>query len=736
MYFRPSQTLFMLLQEFGLRYCVGNLYRVLVATEIAAQSYAKDELDIVSLSYLLVQLKERIQHPDSRWTRAEQTILCDSFDVLEDAMMRRISMFTDHFPFSSPPGHLRQTIRALCLIYDNPTYRERKTHAKDLERVLRACIVTCCGALYARFSAMAAPVVRPSNKAAASAESISAELDMIMREIDNVAVYFRTDFVVFDGSRMIQLDPVAECVAGFGRLLAAEVEGELAVTFSDRFHPEVFTLYHRLRRYNERNLILARGSGFQGFPLADMFRPHVDSWLAQTRVKGLEWVKAAIESDKFAPLSDKERHSSSVVDLFCMLHQFADFLLELKWPNEEQGDQFFTSLSETVAMIIDYFGASMVESLNTIAAKGSTSPSTSPQLTRRTSASNMSVEATSTIGRFFSGQGKTPSQVPFAADICVRLNNLEAARQQLGELYSRIDADAIAARWNSANAPIPATETPASDTPVGDADAASVTNNSSSRAMLPSTSNASLLDGMAPISRHFQSAADSIREHMTGLESRLLAQVRPAVMKAIDGVTTEEPMAIVRFFSRRKASADFTPSLGGVNAALGPAMDIVSGILDEYSKLLYGDLFDTLLATAWDAAVECIGDAVSTKRFESGHSFEMLNQVLVTLWDFFHADGSGLAPEALNTEIYKVVLEMTNIMRSRQYDALLALYSLHERHPRCARLLRDAMNISDDKACREFVAQMRRPSIPSLASVKRALSLASMEIRQRANTYA
>lgn len=92
------------------------------------------------------------------------------------------------------------------------------------------------------------------------------------------------------------------------------------------------------------------------FNVEDLLADFVWRWIHMTDEKMIGWVEQAIRQDNFAvrserphgSLSDDERHSVSVIDVFRSFNQSIDQIIRLRWNDELQHAKFMTALARTV----------------------------------------------------------------------------------------------------------------------------------------------------------------------------------------------------------------------------------------------------------------------------------------------------------------------------------------------------------------------------------------------------
>ncbi|KAE8229615.1 hypothetical protein CF326_g5412 [Tilletia indica] len=208
--------------------------------------------------------------------------------------------------------------------------------------------------------------------------------------------------------------------------------------------------------------ILADRGRLGSFSLGKWFEPHMWRWLAQTELKVNEWVSNALASDRFEPLDPDvgALHSSSIDILFNALQQPVDFILGLDWPDRVMNARFLNMLAKIASRAVERYCAAMEalfkEEIRTSAtvggaggdgtggdgdggdggAGGGAGAGGSGEGTSKQSAWMAKAKLT-----LQGAAAKTAEPFHFKPVSCVKLNNIEAARNLLDKLYSKMDAD-------------------------------------------------------------------------------------------------------------------------------------------------------------------------------------------------------------------------------------------------------------------------------------------------------
>ncbi|TFK96931.1 hypothetical protein BDV98DRAFT_607974 [Pterulicium gracile] len=207
---------------------------------------------------------------------------------------------------------------------------------------------------------------------------------------------------------------------------------------------DVFALYRRTKTLLAMHEAFCPSSPL-GFHIGDYFEPFVRQWLVNTDAKTGEWVQAAINADKFESETE-DGHSSSIIDLFDSLRSPINFMQELELSDEYQDARFRTSLSKTVSKAVEQYCRSI---------EGMFMEEMYPRPTDYLQAQKSSAWIEKARQLAITGDKKV-EPFHFKPESCVKLNNAEAARKLLDNLYNQLDADKVSQVLQELAPPVPA----------------------------------------------------------------------------------------------------------------------------------------------------------------------------------------------------------------------------------------------------------------------------------------
>ncbi|WVF70101.1 hypothetical protein IAT40_004889 [Kwoniella sp. CBS 6097] len=200
---------------------------------------------------------------------------------------------------------------------------------------------------------------------------------------------------------------------------------------------ELFGLYRKASKLAEM------GEAFMGtsnypiqFPLASLFLPVIHIWLDQTAAKTKGWTEQALAVDRFEPCSSNGP-SSSVTDLFDSFRSAVSFLMDLNWPDEQQLAAFATQLAKIISLAINEYCFSIERLFSQDMRQVDT--------TQTAAKEKAWIEKARSTLASLQGERKIQAFFNFTPESCVKLNNIEVARQQLDKLYDQMRVDDLSA---------------------------------------------------------------------------------------------------------------------------------------------------------------------------------------------------------------------------------------------------------------------------------------------------
>ncbi|EIW68721.1 hypothetical protein TREMEDRAFT_39631, partial [Tremella mesenterica DSM 1558] len=202
---------------------------------------------------------------------------------------------------------------------------------------------------------------------------------------------------------------------------------------------ESFIVYRKAQKLIEMAEAFAVPGDPAHYPLAPLFELTIRQWIDQTALKTRMWADQALSVDTFEPTSENGP-SSSVTDLFESFRSAARFLMELKWPDEKQLAMFATRLAKIFSLSINDYCNKMEQLFARDMSQGEV-----VQPAQTAAKQKAWIEKAKSTLASLQGERKIQPFFNFTPASCVKLNNIEAARQQLDMLYADLRVDDLAA---------------------------------------------------------------------------------------------------------------------------------------------------------------------------------------------------------------------------------------------------------------------------------------------------
>ncbi|KAJ8118319.1 hypothetical protein ONZ43_g4015 [Nemania bipapillata] len=191
------------------------------------------------------------------------------------------------------------------------------------------------------------------------------------------------------------------------------------------------------------------------FDIEELLVEFVWRWIHNAEEQAEEFVEQAMKHDQFQVrgqgpehvLSDADRHSHSVIDMFQLFHQTADQVFQLEWDNDVHHARFMTALSKIFANSI----ARYCEIVDQRFVKEMDTPRPNEQ--------EAAASAQTTQSRFMQyakdawNNKEKMEPFQFYPESLVKLNNIEWAMQELDKLERTMNVDACAAILDKVDGP-------------------------------------------------------------------------------------------------------------------------------------------------------------------------------------------------------------------------------------------------------------------------------------------
>ncbi|KAI9317539.1 hypothetical protein BX666DRAFT_2026816 [Dichotomocladium elegans] len=441
-----------LLRECWKTWRVSAAYRAIIYLEFMTELYQAQKVDIDDIKDAIRGLDKVIKESDpATWTINDREGWIRTYEALNQTILQELEVQLSNY-WRVRPGWVDELVSMLDKIYENPAYREdHPDPLRSFSRLKEALQ----GAAVGRWRHLESQANNASEDSLTNLLTLS---DKLIKEIVGLSKQRFTTAIKG------VLDVPGQVMAIYMPFFTLIIEN-WAFTPEARQAPieVVFELYQKVlslkRLYDQRG---PRQKTAQ-FRVESWFLQHVRKWLITTHNATPEWVDNAIkqdaifnwegedEPDNRKAFSSESVYSSSIVDLFSMFNQSVDFIQNLQWPNESQLFRFLTSLAKIFAVALERY-TSRIESF--IAEEFKTLESAGKD--KRESSSFLHKARTLTGTSQPIKEGSVPRDI--TPELCIMVNNIEAARSRLDRLYQLMDVDEVAERMHELASAMPTVE--------------------------------------------------------------------------------------------------------------------------------------------------------------------------------------------------------------------------------------------------------------------------------------
>ncbi|EGN94917.1 hypothetical protein SERLA73DRAFT_171280 [Serpula lacrymans var. lacrymans S7.3] len=428
-----------LINECALRWRIGQPYRAACFLDLIKEFYERSEVPMECVPEALQAISKAVQDTEiEKWSIQDSEYLASIYGTLYNIFLSSLYHSMDAVPnikrsevdpYLSTLEHIRES--GLIERFDD----DIASRIADVQERIK--VVSAHYYEEKMHELQAAPGVNralPLLLMTDELEKAAKQLDKrfpepIIGQIDLVSLVVDVQIPLF----------VADLQNSSKRLFESSMNGPTP----DVPIQDIFTLYRRSRTLLSMYEAFCP-KGHVDFGLGVFFEPYVRQWLLDTDNKTSHWVQAAIAADKFEA-ENTEGHSSSIVDLFDSLRSPINFLQDLEWSDDYQEARFFTSLAKTISKAVEQYCRSVEELFMTEMFPRPTDY-LQPQ---KSSAWLEKAKQLATPGE------KKVEPFNFRPESCVKLNNVEAARKLLDNMYNQMQADKITETLENHGPPVP-----------------------------------------------------------------------------------------------------------------------------------------------------------------------------------------------------------------------------------------------------------------------------------------
>ncbi|KAI0078393.1 hypothetical protein K474DRAFT_1744807 [Panus rudis PR-1116 ss-1] len=429
-----------LINECALRWRIGQPYRAVCFLDIVKQFYERNEVPLECIPEALHTIG-RVMHEIEfeKWPTQDCDYLAQVYGGLFSIFLSCLYHAMDALP-NLKPTEIAPYLQILETVRDSGLLSrfdvDVTARIQDVQDQIRS---------------VAARAYDEKNRELHSAPGVNRALPLLFMT-DELEKWAKLLDKRFPEPLLGQLDVVSLVVEVQIPMFLQDLDASRKRLFEDSMNgptpdvpiQDVFALYRRTKTLMGMYQAFVP-NGDAEFDIAGFFEPYVQQWLTNTHEKTTQWVQAAIAADKFEA-EGPEGHSSSIIDLFDSLRSPINFLDELEWSDEYQEAKFYTSLSKTISRAIEQYCRSVEE---LFMAEMFPRPTDFIQPQKSSAWLEKAKQLATTTGE------KKLNPFNFRPESCVKLNNIQAARRLLDNMYAQMKADQKAEILATAAPPVP-----------------------------------------------------------------------------------------------------------------------------------------------------------------------------------------------------------------------------------------------------------------------------------------
>ncbi|KAJ3347766.1 hypothetical protein HDU83_001818, partial [Entophlyctis luteolus] len=420
-----------LLGVFERSWLIRSSTKSLTYLDLIFQKYKLYEVPIWALLNAYEDVHGQVKRKRSWLHENDKPVLLDILEEMNSHYRTQISNYKEYYPKNKPDEALESTILLLRMVFKNPIYREAHPNLPDnFEPEILDIMVRSSKERFKKLSALSAPL--DENNVEEVIGGFSKLCELLVSDIVEDYKYFKHPFE-------IELDIVKlnsdVFFARFVAVLSSQFEGPLISSASiQKIASGLFGLLQSLRNFDSKSggVRIKKSSAYRKFSIEDWMAPYVLKWLDHLSTLTIEWVTNAIKADNFEAMVSESgmgqtgeetlSHSSSIADLFTVVHKELDSIIDWKWTNDVQNATFIQKFAKTVYRAIENYCA--------VVGTDDDNSANSSQFTNFIKSIRLQKES------------KAPADI--TNESCVKLCNLEFALVKLDEMHKLMNVATLA----------------------------------------------------------------------------------------------------------------------------------------------------------------------------------------------------------------------------------------------------------------------------------------------------
>ncbi|KAJ1565855.1 hypothetical protein HK096_008593 [Nowakowskiella sp. JEL0078] len=359
----------------GVYWDVGEAFQLISYLELLFEKYQSYQVPTGALKASYHNLRDNLKNED--WLPDnEKTNLIEILSKMQSYFTSQVTSYKDFYPYRlpesktnyndvTPPGSsnleaLKTTVFMLRMINKEPIYRQAYPDIpRSFREELRTIMQESAVVRFQRFQSLNSPL---------DETIISDVVEGLMRLAEFCMDDVKLDVKFYDPAFSRELN-ISQLVGEiYLKYLIMTLQLQNDVFLSDdaasKCSNEIFALYHRVRNVNEK--LRSFKIDTSAIDTETWFLPFLQNWHQHLDTKTIEWVTSSLKNDNFEfvdaanqkfvhPHVDKSSHSRSIMELFSVISQELDLIMDLKLVNPAQVSSSLQSYAKTIFNAIDQY---------------------------------------------------------------------------------------------------------------------------------------------------------------------------------------------------------------------------------------------------------------------------------------------------------------------------------------------------------------------------------------------
>eukprot|EP00158_Paraphelidium_tribonemae_P009527 Partr_v1_DN28890_c0_g1_i2_m33021 putative C2 domain protein len=251
---------------------------------------------------------------------------------LYHSLRANLKKYRESFPCDTPAGALVESLLLLEMLHEKCCGDEKLSFSEMVERNIKMGVVDNL----AKLNELASPL-----KSSDNSQRLVQLSALILEELESDSAYFQKPFSadvnLLSLSAEVYVKHLMLEIQELVSVMTPKSTKQVGVA-TPAVSNSVFELYYILRDIQIKYKSFLKDQWIQNeFSVYNWFSACIHNWIMSSETKLLDWVDSAVSMDKFEAISESEGvlHSTSMIDLFFCLKQMHDCLSQLGWQQSD-----------------------------------------------------------------------------------------------------------------------------------------------------------------------------------------------------------------------------------------------------------------------------------------------------------------------------------------------------------------------------------------------------------------